>query len=175
MEEDYSRPKLIKFHSLEAKKLAIDLQALHSNIFPHELSGEYAEAATDKLLPFAFHARRLLELTSLQVGEVTSKQTIFEGMLEPDKSMLSWNFDHFLNYLIHCTSYQISIGNWAGEKVWANSDRNSYVSHVLVRTDRFGNATFYPFAMVTHFLTQIAPNQGLIPLNLGGQPGDVFQ
>ncbi len=78
MEEDYSRPKLIKFHSLEAKKLAIDLQALHSNIFPHELSGEYAEAATNKLLPFAFH-------------------------------------------------------------------------------------------------TQIAPNQGLIPLNLGGQPGDVFQ
>lgn len=155
--------KMIQIHFMESKKHALGLLAVLSTRFPHEFSGEYVELVTQKIFDFAFHARRLVELVLIDCTshEIPFKETLFDGLDKPLAEKLCWNFGYFLNYLVHCRSYEIGVGTWAGPKIYYAFERESYIAYISVETDLHEERVFYLFSMVNHFLTQICPKFGL--------------
>ena len=157
---------MLNFHLSEANRLGVDLLSLTNVIFPHELAGEYVESLTDKIFVFAFHARRLVDLQDRPYPAQVLRETPYDGIIDRDlKELLRWNFYGFLDYLVHCQSFEVGVGKWVGKKVYVNSARNSYLSHIVVRTDKHPTAVFYPFSMVSHYFSEVASKNDLRKLN----------
>lgn len=157
------------WHLREANQLGVDLLSLLSARFPHELAGEYVESFTDKIFLFAYHARRLVELQGKPYDSQVLRETPFDGIIDREvKEKLRWDFYVFLDYVVHCQSFEVGVGEWAGKKRYVNVDRESYISHITLRTDRANKPelVFYPHSMVSHYLSKIAALNDLRSLRL---------
>ncbi|MEL7109204.1 MAG: hypothetical protein AAGJ68_13015 [Pseudomonadota bacterium] len=147
--------RMLHLHVNEARRLAHRLLADCMTIRPVELMGDAIEPFFDDLFNFAFHARRITELTDIGSKDEIDKENVFNHHGVEDAS--SYKYEEILNYIMHCRSISIGLSDWMGNKRWINSKQEKILSFIKIETDWRSKEIFYVFPLVSHFLHNILP------------------
>lgn len=160
--------RMIKFHQSNAERLAFNIMSMTMAILPQELIRGATEEFFDNLFIFAYHARRVTELTDIGKDDELNKENYFGHKGVEDA--VKYKYIEILNYLMHSQSITIGSAKWSGKKVWNNSAQDTILAYLKVRTDWKEEKIFYVFPLVNHFLHYINPK--LIAAIEGAVDGD---
>lgn len=153
---DSSR-RLTEMHIFEARKRAISLFSFGSSVYPEEWDDAVVEPIVSELFEFGFHARRINELCSVNVGEDTilgySRYNLTAG--GPNKPEL--NYEYILNSLTHCRDFRFHWAIWTGDKRFLTSSKEVIPCYVSIDTDKFYRVEFYICGVALCFLNVVIP------------------
>ncbi len=146
-----------ELHLSAARTRALRIFAFAGAVFPGEWESTYVETITQDLLEFAFHARRINQICSVDINSLPSINVTIVEISQGDPGQWVERYDWALNRLMHAEEFTFGNCHADHRRIFTNSVSNLMPLYVRVSTDERSEETISLFGMVQCFLVGVIP------------------
>lgn len=146
-----------ELHLNAARTRALRIFAFTGAVFPGEWENPYVETITQDLLEFAFHARRVNQICSVDIASLPSINVTIVNISQAGPIQWVERYDWALNRLMHAEEFVFGNCHADHRPIFTDSMSNLMPLYVRVSTDERSEETISLFGMVQCFLVGVIP------------------
>lgn len=146
-----------EIHIQTARTKALRVFAFAGAVYPGEWSNVYVEEVTRELLDFAFHARRVSQVCSIDVGKLSCITALPFVISQNDPGDWVDRYDDALNRLMHAEEFIFGNCHSDHRILFTNAESNLVPLYVKVATDWRSVGSISLFGLTTCFLNEVIP------------------
>ena len=142
---------------MAARTKALRVFAFTGAVFPGEWTSVYSEVVIIDLVEFAFHARRVNEISGLKAHDFPSIKTLTFVISSGDPGGWISNYQWALDRIMHARKFVFGNVHADHRRLFTNAESNLIPAYVKVETDKQEMVTISLFGLVECFLNSVLP------------------
>jgi hypothetical protein len=146
-----------ELHLHSARVRALRVFAFAGAVFPGEWKDTYVETVTQDLLEFAYHARRVNQICSIDTAHLPPIDVTPVTLSEGNPGNWMKRYDWALDRLMHAREFVFGNAHADHRPIFTAAKSNLIPLYVRVTTDRRAEETISLFGLVDCFLNHVIP------------------